>query len=98
MSHERGARRAELTGRERYLLPIPTTWVNDLVEHVAPARWHVQLDMVVVERIGTTEVKRVPIRYRIEVVEQNIDPIYNPWGLYLHKHAEPPNRLQPPAT
>lgn len=98
LTQDRDVRRAELAGRERYLLPIPTTWTTDLVEHVAPSRWHVRLDMIVVERIGTTEVKRIPIRYRIEVVAQKIDPVYNPWGLYLHKHASPPLRLLSPAS
>ena len=96
LSQDRAARRAELAGRERYLIPVPTTWTNELVNHVAPSRWIVQLDMIAVERIGTTEVKRVPIRYRLVVVAQDIDPVYNPWGLFLHQHASPPVRIQTP--
>ena len=98
LSQERTARRAELSGRERYMIPVPTIWSDELVNHVAPGAWQVRLDMVVVERIGLTEVKRVPIRYLLEVVAQDIDPVFNPWGLHLHRHASPPTRLMLPSS
>jgi len=93
MHQEYQQRRAQLLGRERYLVPLVSAWNSQLVQHLSPGRWQVQLDVQLIERIGTTEVKKVPIRYLIEVIENRVDPVFNPWGLFLHRHAAPPQRL-----
>lgn len=90
---ERSERISELQGRSRYLIPLPEAWDPERVQQVDSNRWIVELDVLLVESIGPSEVKRVPIRYALEVVARTIDPDYNPWGLHLDYMARPPQRL-----
>ena len=52
-----------------------------------------RLDVLLVEHIGGAEVKRTAVRYTIQVLEQRIDPEFNPWGLYLDRIVRPAERL-----
>ena len=42
---------------------------------------------------AVAEVKRTAVRYTIQVLEQRIDPEFNPWGLYLDRIVRPAERL-----
>ena len=79
----RAARASELRDRTRYMLPLEGGWSPDLATTMSKGRWRVTLDVLLVEKLRTVEVKRVPIRYSIIVEQRRIDPEYNPWGLYL---------------
>ena len=86
-------RRNELSGRTRYLLPTENPWQVEYARELETGTWIVRLDVLLVEHIGSAEVKRVAVRYTIQVLEQNIDPEYNPWGLYLDRIVRPAERL-----
>ena len=90
---DRRERASELRGRTRYLLPLADAWDPARVQQVDVNRWIVELDVLLVESIGTSEVKRTPIRYALIVLSRSIDPDFNPWGLHLDHLARPPQRL-----
>ena len=92
--HDRAQRLPELHGRTRYLLPEKISWDGSQVMEILPGRWEVSLDVTLVEHIGGSKVKNTRVRYSIIVVARNIDPEFNPWGLYLDGMAKPPRRLE----
>ena len=93
LTAERTTRTSELRERSRYILPLPGAWDPSRVLQVDSNRWTVELDVLLVESIGQSEVKRVPIRYTFSVLARAIDQEYNPWGLYLDHMPTPPQRL-----
>ena len=93
LARSRAARASELRDRTRYMLPLAGGWTSSLATTISKGRWHVTLDVLLVEELRAVEVKRVPIRYTIIVAQRRIDPEYNPWGLYLDGFAESPARI-----
>ena len=93
LERSRAARASELRDRTRYILPLEGGWSTDLATTVSKGRWRITLDVLLVEKLRAVEVKRVPIRYSILVVQRRIDPEYNPWGLYLDGFTSSPSRI-----
>ncbi|MXY64074.1 MAG: TIGR03746 family integrating conjugative element protein [Gammaproteobacteria bacterium] len=95
--HARLSNRAginELKGRGRALFPIPDrlyspdriTWVGDGV-------WSVTLEFRLLETIESTQVKDISIRYELRVVQSDVDPSGNVWGLQLDGFLREPVRI-----
>ncbi len=93
LERDRSARIAELKGRTRYMLPI-RNWNSALVTQPDSDRWHVTLDVDLVETLRSVEIKRTPVRYTLMVTLLRVDPEFNPWGLMLDGFAIPPQRLE----
>jgi hypothetical protein len=60
--------------------------------------WLVTLDISADEYYGSEQVKRAFVRYTIRVVRQDVDPERNPFGLMLDGYANPPQRIEIPAS
>jgi len=76
----------ELQNRTRALsLTSDTMYKPDDVKVLAPGVWQVTLDLHITERFNSTGmvIKNIDVRTPIRVVEANVDPENNPWGLIL---------------
>lgn len=89
----------ELSGRERALQPLLAAWNYELVkvvrsENGIPVAWVVALDMELTETYKGETVKRLFLRYPMQVVRRPVDPNLNPWGLTLAGYAADPEPLK----
>ena len=55
--------------------------------------WSVTLDFRVLEIIGATRVKDIVIRYELRVVQSDVDPSGNVWGMQLDGFLREPVRI-----
>lgn len=95
--HARLANRAginELKGRGRALFPIPDRLYSpDRVVRAGDGVWTVTMDYRLLETIGATRVKDILIRYELRVVQSDVDPAGNVWGLQFDGFLREPVRI-----
>lgn len=89
------ARRGEIQGRIRQLAPLPGQGFEaKRVEPLGARRWRVWVDFAIDETVKGMAVKQTLVRYPLGVVQMEVDPEHNPWGLALDGYgAEEPVRL-----
>lgn len=84
----------ELKGRGRALFPVPERLYSpDRVVRSAEGVWSVTMDYRLLETIGATRVKDILIRYELRVVQSDVDPAGNVWGLQLDGFLREPVRI-----
>ncbi|MDR1660985.1 MAG: TIGR03746 family integrating conjugative element protein [Azoarcus sp.] len=92
----------ELRQRVRGVYEIPGRGYGDdpgsRVRVLSDHDWLVTLDISADEYYGSEQVKRAFVRYTIRVVRQDVDPEKNPFGLMLDGYANPPQRIEIPAS
>ncbi len=65
----------------------------DKVRLLAPGEWLVYLDMRLTETAQQWTVKNTTVRYPLRVIQRNVSPTHNPYGLMLAGFAQAPTRL-----
>lgn len=84
----------ELAGRGRALFPIPARLYSpERVIRTGDGVWSVTMDYRLLETIGATRVKDIHIRYEVRVVQSDVDPAGNVWGLQLDGFLREPVRI-----
>lgn len=87
--------RGELKGRVRLATPNNGTAFDERrVDITDNNNWVVWLDLDIKEYQKGVEIKVVTLRYPIKVVQVDISPELNPWGLQLNGFAGNPERLE----
>ena len=61
LERDHAQRRNELSGRTRYLLPTENPWQVEYARELETGTWIVRLDVLLVEHIGSAEVKRTAV-------------------------------------
>ena len=85
----------ELKDRSRVVYEIPGRgFSDDKVSVIDRDHWQVQLDLVADEYFNAESVKRVTVRYLLNVVRWEGDPERNPFGLALDCFVGTPQRLE----
>lgn len=94
--------RGELRHRVRGVYEIPGRGYGDdplsRVKAISDRAWLVTLDLVADEYYSSEPVKRVAVRYPIQIVRLDIDPQKNPFGLALDCYSSPPQRIALPGS
>lgn len=86
--------RGELLGRVRLATPNNGTAFDERrVDIIDNNNWVVWLDLDIKEYQKGVEVKVVTLRYPVKIVQVNISPELNPWGLQLNGFSGNPERL-----
>lgn len=84
----------ELRGRSRALFPLPDRLYSpDRVVRTGDGTWSVTLDFRLVETIEGAAIKDIAIRYALRVVQAEVDPRGNVWGLMLDGFLQEPVRI-----
>lgn len=84
----------ELAGRGRALFPISARLYSpERVIRTGDGVWSVTMDYRLLETIGATRVKDIHIRYEVRVVQSDVDPGGNVWGLQLDGFLREPVRI-----
>lgn len=84
----------ETTGRSRTVREaIQKGYDPSKVVKVTDTKWIVKLDMLIIEKIGDTEIKRVAVRYPVVVIMDNTDPENNPWGFKFAGYDSDPKKI-----
>lgn len=85
----------ELRSRVRGVYEIPGRgFDNSRVKVNSQDSWDVTLDLSTDEYYLDNPVKRVLVRYPLNVVRYDVDPEANPWGLALNCYRSTPQRLE----
>ena len=93
LRHDAENRSTEFHQRTRFVLPLADADFNSSVTQDDSNSWTVVMDVELHEDIGGVPVKNVQIRYYLRVVSRNIDPEFNPWGLFLDTMPRMPERI-----
>lgn len=93
LRRDNASRSAELSGRTRYILPLPDSTYASAVINETSNSWHVVLDVELHEHIDGVLVKKARVRFSLRVVFRPVDPENNPWGLLLDGMTRPPERI-----
>ncbi len=89
----------ELQSRSRGVYEIPGRGFSDArVQTNSQDNWNVILDLATDEYYLDNPVKRVLVRYPLNVVRYDINPELNPWGLALNCYTATPKRIEIKAT
>lgn len=89
----------ELQGRSRGVYEIPGRGFSDERVHTnSKDNWDVTLDLATDEYYLDNPVKRVLVRYPLNVVRYDVNPELNPWGLALNCYTATPKRIEIKAT
>lgn len=84
----------ELRGRSRALFTLPDRLYSpDRVVRTGDGTWSVTLEFRLVETIEAAAIKDIPIRYEVRVVQADVDPSGNVWGMQLDGFLREPVRL-----
>ena len=84
----------ELKERGRALFPIPgRLYSPNRITRTGDGVWSVNLEFRLLETIGSTQVKDIHIRYELRVVQSDVDPAGNVWGLQLDGFLREPVRI-----
>ncbi len=84
----------ELKGRGRALFPIPgRLYSPERITRIGDGVWSATLEFRLLETIGSTQVKDINIRYELRVVQSDVDPAGNVWGLQLDGFLHEPVRI-----
>lgn len=77
--------KGELKNRSRYALEVSgmSQFQPEYVNTIHEGKWEVVLHLEIVERVASLESKRIQIKYPMTVVQMNISPEKNIWGLAL---------------
>jgi integrating conjugative element protein (TIGR03746 family) len=88
----------ELRQRVRGIYEIPGRGYGDdpaaRVKTLSKKDWVAVLDVAADEYLGTEQVKRALVRYRVKVQKMDVDPEKNPWGLVLDCLVSEPERIE----
>ncbi|WP_101776036.1 PFL_4703 family integrating conjugative element protein [Pasteurella oralis] len=85
----------ELQGRVRGVYEIPGRGFSESrVKVHSQDNWDVILDLSTDEYYKDDPVKRVLVRYPINVVRYDVNPETNPWGLALNCYSSIPQRIE----
>ncbi len=92
--HDLRTRSGETKGRSRSVREaIQTGYDPSKVVKITNNKWVVKLDMLVVEKIGSTEIKRVTVRYPMVVLLDDTSPDRNPWGFKFAGYDSEPKKI-----
>ncbi len=84
----------ELRGRSRALFPLPDRLYSpDRVVRIGDGSWSVTMEFRLVETIEAASIKDIAIRYGVRVVQADVDPSGNVWGMQLDGFLREPVRL-----
>jgi integrating conjugative element protein (TIGR03746 family) len=92
--HEIRTRAGETKGRSRTVREvIQKGYDSSKVVKITDTKWVVKLDMLIVEKIGDAEIKRVAVRYPVIVILDDTDPENNPWGFKFAGFDSEPKKI-----
>lgn len=93
--YQHRADKDELRGRSRGVYEIPGRgYADERVETLSNDSWNVTLDLATDEYYLNDPVKRVLVRYPLNVVRFDVDQELNPWGLALNCYFDTPKRIK----
>lgn len=85
----------ELRGRSRALHPIPAALFEaDRVVRISEGVWHVTMDYRLVEEVDGSAIKDTVIRYSLRIVQSDVNPHGNQWGMMLDGFVGEPQRIE----
>lgn len=86
----------ELRDRSRALHPLPAALFSpERVARLGDGVWEAEMDFRLVEELSGLGVKDIGIRYRLRIVQADVDPQGNQWGLLVDGFAAEPRRIDP---
>lgn len=88
-------RKGELKDRKRAMVESPESpYSASKVQKAADGVWNVDLDVILRESVGNTQVKNNLMHYPIRVVYYDIDVDLNPWGLAIDCFYDQPTLVK----
>lgn len=92
--HTRRTNAGETKNRSRIVREARQDGYNpSKVIKVSENKWVVKLDILIREKIGETEIKRVAVRYPIIVILDDTSPDNNPWGFKFAGFDSQPRKI-----
>ena len=84
----------ELRDRSRALHPLPEAlFSSDRINRIGDGVWEAGMDFRLVEELSGLPVKDIGIRYRVRIVQADVDPTGNQWGLLIDGFTADPERI-----